>query len=789
MALFTSGSPGLLPTPREQVGKTNTTGRDLYDAEEERRRKLLAQQRQQRSAQEAAGTTPPKTGDAPTGMVAQPTTRAPGTSATPASSAQMQTFAEMQAQGRARPAPPPPASMTPASRPMTAGGSQSAERDAMLSQLQQQLGLAQPAGGVAAPAAAAGTSMDALRDRRLEQAMAERVGGAPIAPPLSREALQDRLAMQMGIQAEAMPSGTMAGAAMSSDAPDERLTQTLSELMGMTPAMETSALATLDDEDDEPLALGAATTGTEEPAAAAPATAPAAAPAAAAPAAAPAAPDAAPDAVVMSAPPVLLDEEEDGDMAMPAVAPAGVPAAAVAAPAAAPVAAPAAAPMAAPAVAPMATPRAAPMASSMGGVPSAPRQAVGVGPTGAAFATFGGSDLSRTLQGQLMEQLQLLQNAPSRFEDPGFKAAREASIANLQAQFGAEQQRLDEEMARRGLFASSIASGRMGDLSGQQARALATMEGDLLKEQSKTQAEDRRLMLEQMSQLANMAGTQSRDEFMANLESMKTTGQLDMMAKELQLKAELEGRSLDLQSARDQVAAELGRGQLQLGYSELQSRESMQLKQFGFDERMQDKKAELEIKLQEGRITADERMQLRDLESRETIAKNEITSREGMQDKDIAATDRRQLAQFGFDERMQDKKADLEIKLQTDRITADERIQLKDLESREKIAKNQIDLQRGEGALDRGLRETLGMAEVSGFYRDETGKLVPTATNQQQRNAFLAQVATALSGMDETARNKFLASQPELAKLLGRPPATQSVGSGTPVNSNDNSFI
>jgi hypothetical protein len=323
MALFTSGSPGLLPTPREQVGKTNTTGRDLYDAEEERRRKLLAQQRQQSSAQEAAGTTPLKTGDAPTGMVAQPTTRAPGTSATPASSAQMQTFAEMQAQGRARPAPPPPAAAPgmPSARPMTAGGAQDADGRLMLSRLEEQLRGGPPVDD-AFP--------DPMRDADRDAAMAERAGGAPIAAPMSREALQDRLAMQMGIQAEAMPSGTMAGAAMSSDAPDERLTQTLSELMGMTPAMETSALATLDDEDDEPLALGAATTGTEEPAAAAPA----AAPAAAAPAAAPAAPD----AVVMSAPPVLLDEEEDGDMAMPAVAPAGVPAAAVAAPAAAPVA-------------------------------------------------------------------------------------------------------------------------------------------------------------------------------------------------------------------------------------------------------------------------------------------------------------------------------------------------------------------------------------------------------------------------------------------------------------------
>ena len=204
---------------------------------------------------------------------------------------------------------------------------------------------------------------------------------------------------------------------------------------------------------------------------------------------------------------------------------------------------------------------------------------------------------------------------------------------------------------------------------------------------------------------------------------------------------------------------------------------------------MQEKKAELERELQEGRITAEGERQLADLTSREKIALDEITSREGMQDKDIEAASDRQLAQFGFEEDMQDKKAELERELQEGRITAEGVRQLADLTSREKIALDQIDLQRGEGALDRGLRQTLGMAEVSGFYRDDTGKLVPTATNQQQRNAFLAQVATALSGMDETARNKFLASQPELAKLLGRPPATQSVGSGTPVNSNDNSFI
>jgi hypothetical protein len=57
---------------------------------------------------------------------------------------------------------------------------------------------------------------------------------------------------------------------------------------------------------------------------------------------------------------------------------------------------------------------------------------------------------------------------------------RRAALANLEAQFGAQRQSLEDEMARRGLAASSISAGRFGDLAGQQARALATTEADLL---------------------------------------------------------------------------------------------------------------------------------------------------------------------------------------------------------------------------------------------------------------------------------------------------------------------
>jgi hypothetical protein len=61
-----------------------------------------------------------------------------------------------------------------------------------------------------------------------------------------------------------------------------------------------------------------------------------------------------------------------------------------------------------------------------------------------------------------------------------YEAMRRAALANLEAQFGAQRQSLEDEMARRGLAASSISAGRFGDLAGQQARALATTEADLL---------------------------------------------------------------------------------------------------------------------------------------------------------------------------------------------------------------------------------------------------------------------------------------------------------------------
>ena len=72
---------------------------------------------------------------------------------------------------------------------------------------------------------------------------------------------------------------------------------------------------------------------------------------------------------------------------------------------------------------------------------------------------------------------------------------RAIAMENLSAQFGAQRQGLEEEMARRGLAASSIGAGRFGDLAGQQARAQAQLEADLLQQRQAQENADRDLMV------------------------------------------------------------------------------------------------------------------------------------------------------------------------------------------------------------------------------------------------------------------------------------------------------
>lgn len=153
-----------------------------------------------------------------------------------------------------------------------------------------------------------------------------------------------------------------------------------------------------------------------------------------------------------------------------------------------------------PAAAPSAAPAAAPEAAATGAGTMAPMKPPVTVPTTPAAPTAPaaptGASLARTLQEQLTGMLQ-----PGGYTDAEFERLKAAQEANLKAEYGAEQQRLNEELARRGLSASSIGGGRMGDLAGQQARALATMQTSLLGQQAELRQRARETGITAMSDL------------------------------------------------------------------------------------------------------------------------------------------------------------------------------------------------------------------------------------------------------------------------------------------------
>lgn len=135
----------------------------------------------------------------------------------------------------------------------------------------------------------------------------------------------------------------------------------------------------------------------------------------------------------------------------------------------------------------------------------------------AAPAQYGGSTQASDLRSRLSSQLQQFAAAPSRFDTQAFQQIRGAQAANLQSEYQGQQQQLNEELARRGLSASSIGGGRMGDLAGQQARALASLDAQLLQQAAETQAQDRAQSLQAQQQLAQLAGAQDLEAYNANL--------------------------------------------------------------------------------------------------------------------------------------------------------------------------------------------------------------------------------------------------------------------------------
>ena len=120
---------------------------------------------------------------------------------------------------------------------------------------------------------------------------------------------------------------------------------------------------------------------------------------------------------------------------------------------------------------------------------------------------YGGNQASSTMQPSPLGNDTLAPDAPRTTYDPivipppagqlkprmvtdraspdtsGNDAIRKAATDNLKAMFEGRKTELNEDLARRGIYASSGelgAGARLGDLEGQYARALATLESDLI---------------------------------------------------------------------------------------------------------------------------------------------------------------------------------------------------------------------------------------------------------------------------------------------------------------------
>lgn len=114
----------------------------------------------------------------------------------------------------------------------------------------------------------------------------------------------------------------------------------------------------------------------------------------------------------------------------------------------------------------------------------------------------GYTDPNAAASNQLIQQW--LAN-PSAYSSDLFKTSLNQGTANINEQYGLQSKDLNEQMARRGMFNSSLAVGNLGDIGIQKDRALADMTQNLLMDQAHTLSSDRSAALG-ASNAANAGG-------------------------------------------------------------------------------------------------------------------------------------------------------------------------------------------------------------------------------------------------------------------------------------------
>jgi len=371
-----------------------------------------------------------------------------------------------------------------------------------------------------------------------------------------------------------------------------------------------------------------------------------------------------------------------------------------------------------------ARPAPAPQGAAMGAVAGAPAPAAAP----AAPAT------PPSFLNQLNQQVQDLRNAPSVYDTPEMQQIRAAQMANLNAEFGAQRSILEEELARRGLADSTIAGGRFGDLAGQQSRAVANVDADLLQKRAAaeqerqnkitellktgTQAEaTERSLSEDVRQfdvatelektlttseqdIKRSALSQEQEQFEASLDETRlqrlqalglSKEQLDLQVKQLQQEAELAGEELSSREAMQRIEIDARAEELA---TQIQADAEARGETFSYEQALQQARVQAEADLQTERLEAAESQftQTLSLEERQfEQAKTEFAQQFGITEREMNLGEAEFAAQKDqFDREQKFRKDSFEDQLKLDR----DRLGLSESELEER--RRQFDQSQGQ---------------------------------------------------------------------------------------------
>jgi hypothetical protein len=223
-------------------------------------------------------------------------------------------------------------------------------------------------------------------------------------------------------------------------------------------------------------------------------------------------------------------------------------------------------------------------------------------PYGAPYGAPQQPDITGQLSGAVSDALR----NQSRYDLPQVQQVRSALMGQLGQEYGAQQQNLNEELARRGISGSSIAAGKFGDLAGQQGTAMANLNAQLIQNEASTAAADRAAALGAGQNLQSALAAQGLAGGQFGLEQQKfgeSQRQFDvgqgLAEKQFGLSQTLGLGNLSIQQAAQKLDEQVQSGKLTLDQKDQALRELANQQQYGLSGRQQNL-AELQNQQQYG---------------------------------------------------------------------------------------------------------------------------------------------------------------------------------------------